>query len=149
MAAERCGAGIGPAMTGCSAWGTNAAADTPTPARRDHGFSGEAPTGAFGPEAGGDTGTLSTAVAAAGRFLQGDDGQWPRAAGELTRWKPSFDATTNGAEGRFQRGPVQSYRLLRAGMRTMFCVIDDQQAEHPETVLLVTEFRATRPGPRP
>ena len=114
-------------------WGTNVVADTDT-GTPDNGFSGAVLVGTFGPDAGGDTATLSTGDSGGGTFVLGTDGQW-RLAGVNYAVEATFNTTTNGAG--FSAALFNRTGFYEQDTNSVW-VLDEQQAEHPETVLLVT-----------
>ncbi len=114
-------------------WGTNVVADTDT-GTPDNGLFGDVLIGTFGPDASGDTGTLSTGDSGGGTFMLGEDGQW-RLAGVNYAVEATFNTTTNGAG--FSAALFNRTGFYEQDTNNVW-VIDDQQAEHPETVFIVT-----------
>ena len=121
------------AMDGRLRWGTNVVTDTDT-GTADNGFSGDVLVGIFGPDAGADTGTLSTGDSGGGVFVRDDAGQWRLAAVNYAV-ESGFNTTTNGpgfTATLFDR--TGFYEQDNHGV----WMLDEQQASHPETVFIAT-----------
>jgi hypothetical protein len=116
-------------------WGTNVVSDTDT-GTADNGFSGDVLVGTFGPDAGADTGTLSTGDSGGGVFVRDDDGQW-QLAGVNYAVEGSFNTTTNGAG--FSAALFDRTGFFEQDSHNAW-VIDDQQPGHPETVFIATRI---------
>lgn len=114
-------------------WGTNAVADTDT-GTADNGFAGDVLVGTFGPDAGDSTGTLSTGDSGGGVFVRDDAGQWRLAAVNYAV-ESGFNTVTNGAG--FTASLFNRTGFYEQDVHDVW-QIDDQQAEHPETVFIAT-----------
>ncbi len=114
-------------------WGTNVVADTDT-GTADNGFAGDVLVGTFGPDAGASTGTLSTGDSGGGVFVRDDAGQWCLAAVNYAV-ESSFNTMTNGAG--FTASLFNRTGFYEQDSHNVW-MLDEQQAEHPETVFIAT-----------
>lgn len=114
-------------------WGTNIVSDTDT-GTPDQGFVGEVLLATFGPDAVGDTGTLSTGDSGGGDFLLDDDGRW-KVAGVNYAVEAVFNTTTNGAG--FYAALFDRRGFYEQDTNNVW-TIDPTQVDQPGTVLIAT-----------